>query len=110
MSAARHHPHLDSALLTARCRQDTLALARAWRVLCGPAESRPDHMLDVRNEDVRKVFMKTVQHRLRVLDGPRQEVLASLTFPASGETGKDAEWENGRRGVREILKEIIEIV
>ncbi|VDB95904.1 unnamed protein product [Peniophora sp. CBMAI 1063] len=35
LSAARHHPELDAALLGARTRQDAEALARAFRVLCG---------------------------------------------------------------------------
>lgn len=110
LSATRHHPHLDSVLLTVRCRQDIMVLARAWRVLFGPVESRLDHMLDVTDEDMRRVFIKSVQHRLRVLDGPRHEILASLTYAASGEPGKGAEWDTGRRGVKDIVREIIESV
>lgn len=67
-------------------------------------------MLDVTDGDVRNVFIRAVQHRVRVLDGPQAEILASATFTASGKAGKDAEWETGRREVREILKEIVEVV
>lgn len=108
ISVTRHHPQLDSALLTVRCRQDTIALARAWRGLFGPIQNRLDHMMDVTDEDVRKVFMRTVQHRVRVLEGPRHETVASLIFTASGLPAYEAEWEGGRRRVGEILKEIIE--
>ncbi|THH07756.1 hypothetical protein EW145_g3170 [Phellinidium pouzarii] len=112
-SAARHHPHLDGTLLTARCRADTVHLLRVWRVLFGHAPDGQDHAhlsLDVTDEDVRKVFVRSVQHRLRVLDGPRQEILASLIFTASGNSVEDAEWKIRRRPVKVILREIVEIV
>jgi len=75
-----------------------------------PATSHRKVIFDVRIEDVQTMFQRAVQHRLRVLDGPRQEILSSLIFGAVDNTGDDAEWETGRRTVRDILKEIVDIV
>ncbi|KAI5123980.1 hypothetical protein M0805_006392 [Coniferiporia weirii] len=113
LSAARHHPHLDGTLLTARCRAEAMHILRAWRVLFGPAQSSRSRVplsLSVADEDVRRVFVRTVQHRLRVLDGPQQEILASLYFTAPGKSVQDAEWAAGRRSVKDILKEIVDLV
>ncbi|KAH8119364.1 hypothetical protein DFH11DRAFT_1781874 [Phellopilus nigrolimitatus] len=113
ISAARHHPHLDGMLLTVRCRAETVQLLRAWRVLFGAAPDGEGHLfltLDVTEEDVWKVFVRAVQHRLRVLDGPRHEILSSLIFRAAGDAIENTEWESGRRTVKDILREIIDTV
>ena len=64
--------------------------------------------MDISDEEIRRNFVPAVQHRLRVLDGPRQEILSSLIFGAASNIGDVAEWETGRRTVRDILKEIID--
>lgn len=111
-TATRHHPHLDGILLTVRCRNDAEQLIRASRVLCGPIPNafQGEPIFDVSLEDVQDIFVRVVQHRIRVLDGPRQEILSSLLFGAATNTGEDAEWETGRRTVQEILKEIVDTV
>lgn len=111
-SATRHHPHFDGILLTVRCRNDTEQLIRAFRLHFGPtpATSHGKMLFEARIEDVQVIFQRAVQHRLRVLNGPRQEILSSLIFGAVDNTGDDAEWETGRRTVREILKEIVDVV
>lgn len=48
-----------------------LAMARAWPVVW-----------DVSEEDVARVFPRAVSHRLRVRDGPDDEVLGSVMWPA----------------------------
>lgn len=106
-----------------------MSLLYAWRVLFGtkptengtngPAEddthdegrkNDPEYIFDVTDEDVRRVFVRVVSHRLRVLDGPAEEILASLLFNATTVTGEDAQWTSGRRTVAEILKEIVDSV
>ncbi|EJD03011.1 uncharacterized protein FOMMEDRAFT_134158 [Fomitiporia mediterranea MF3/22] len=112
LSAVRHHSHLDGMLVTARCRAETLDLLRAWRALFGaPPEDRGPESpsVDVTDEDVRKAFVKVMQHRVSVLEGPRHEILASLIFNPVGDPGEE-EWEFGRRTVKEVLKEILETV
>ena len=64
--------------------------------------------MDISDEEVRSSFILAVQHRLRVLDGPRQEILSSLVFGAASSIGDGAEWKTGRRTVKDILKEIID--
>lgn len=66
--------------------------------------------LDIRPEDVRRVFPLAVAHRLRVRSGPGDEVLASMEFGAAGAQGEGAMWPGGRRTVREILKEILDTI
>ncbi|EIW62645.1 uncharacterized protein TRAVEDRAFT_68983 [Trametes versicolor FP-101664 SS1] len=48
-----------------------LAMARAW-----------PEVWDVSEEDVARVFPRAVSHRLRVRDGPDDEVLGSVMWPA----------------------------
>lgn len=113
LSAVRHHPQLDGMLITARCHAETVHLLRAWRALFGPpadGTGRAPLSLDVTNEDVRKVFIRAVQHRVGVLEGPRQEIMASLIFTAVGDSDENEEWESGRRTVKEVLKEILDVV
>lgn len=111
-SATRHHPHFDGILLTVRCRNDAEQLIRAFRLLFGPTPATPHGrmLFEARIEDVQAIFQRAVQHRLRVLDGPRQEILSSLIFGAVDNNGENAEWETGRRTVREILKEVVDDV
>ena len=112
LSTARNHPHLDGMLITARCRSETLRLLRAWRALFGPPPEHNAHALptlDVTDEDVRKVFILALSHRVNVLKGPRDETLAGLVFSAVDDHGEE-EWETGRRTIKEIMKEIVDIV
>lgn len=120
-SAALHHPHLDGMYLTVRCRSDAMQILCAWDTIFhsttlvneDPNFSIPgawftNENLDI--DDVRAVFNLTVRHRLRVLDGPRQEILSSLIFGAVNETFMGVEWTTGRRTISEILYEITENV
>ena len=123
ITATRHHPHLDGSQLTARAHADCLHILRTWRVLFG--EDSPGYNLsddedfasdasrfhfDVTCEDARVVFPKVVTHRLRVLDGPKDEILASVLFPVVESISLTPEWALGRRTVREVLKEIMDSV
>ncbi|TBU31715.1 hypothetical protein BD311DRAFT_776002 [Dichomitus squalens] len=70
---------------------------------------------DVSEEDVARIFPRVVSHRLRVRDGPDDEVLGSVMFPAvppgmgaaGSDVGKGAKlgWE--RKSVKEILVRIL---
>ena len=98
---------------------------RASRALCGkPPETIADIdseesekelsnekiVLNVTDEDVRRVFERAVLHRLRVLDGPQHEILASLCFTAVNTRPTKFEWAAGRRQIRDIVKEVVESV
>ncbi|KAL5507259.1 hypothetical protein ACEPAH_6715 [Sanghuangporus vaninii] len=112
LSTVRNHPHLDGMLITARCRSETLRLLRAWRALFGAPPEHNAHALptlDVTDEDVRRVFIIAVSHRISVLKGPREETLAGLVFSVVANHGEE-EWETGRRTIKEILREIVDIV
>ncbi|KAI0823616.1 hypothetical protein BC628DRAFT_1411399 [Trametes gibbosa] len=56
-----------------------LAMARAW-----------PEVWDVSEEDVARVFPRAVSHRLRVRDGPDDEVLGSVMWPAVPPEGNAA--------------------
>ncbi|KAI0675401.1 hypothetical protein C8Q78DRAFT_1012230 [Trametes maxima] len=56
-----------------------LAVARAW-----------PEVWDVSEEDVARVFPRAVSHRLRVRDGPDDEVLGSVMWPAVAPEGAAA--------------------
>ena len=66
--------------------------------------------LNVTEEDVRRGFSRAVQHRLRVVEGPRHEVLASLCFPSVNAKQDEPEWVTGRRQIRDIVREIVDSV
>ena len=85
------------------------ALEKAW-----------PEVWDVSEEDVARIFPRAVSHRLRARDGPDDEVLGSVMWPAvpldSGGIGVDAGSEAGgevarigweRKGVKEILVRIL---
>ncbi|KLO18401.1 hypothetical protein SCHPADRAFT_866786 [Schizopora paradoxa] len=111
LSAVRHHPHLEGSLLSARCHAQCVDLVRAHSVLFGTIhvgqEPSPDNATD---EDVRRVIMlSAVAHRLRVRDGPEEEVLASAVYPTVRDgNNSQARWKEGRRSVQEVLKDIVE--
>ena len=65
---------------------------------------------DRSDDDVRKVFVRTVTHRTRVLNGPRDEMTASTIFNATDLNKQQAQWPTGRRTVAEIIKEILDSV
>jgi len=96
-------PRPDEPLKQAQSETDSLDGERQTRARHGPT-------FDVNDDDVRRIFPRVVAHRLRVLDGPAQEITASLIFGAAGASGDDAKWATGRRTVREILKEILDTV
>ncbi|KAI0358549.1 hypothetical protein OH77DRAFT_1420949 [Trametes cingulata] len=88
------------------------AMARAW-----------PEVRDVSEEDVARIFPRAVSHRLRVRDGPHDEILGSVMWPAvslegaaaaaalgSAEESPEREgqrlgWE--RKSVKEILVRIL---
>ena len=64
----------------------------------------PDtHVLDVSEADVARITPRVLSHRLRVLDSPEDEPLATAVFGAVGK--KDFHWE--RRTVKDILIQIL---
>ena len=79
---------------------------------------------EVSDDDVRNVFHRVVAHRLRVRNGPSEEVKGSLLtglpeFIRESQRQRDVDgngektklvWTAGRRTVGEILREILEVV
>lgn len=97
LTAARHHPSLDAALLTARAVADYTDLVRASRVVLGREESvtvssaaSPSSMLSsarvlsASDADARRMVMSGLEHRLRVREGGGEYVMASLVSTAVG--------------------------
>ncbi|RPD57518.1 hypothetical protein L226DRAFT_551309 [Lentinus tigrinus ALCF2SS1-7] len=79
------------------------AIKRAW-----------PEVWDVSEEDVARIFPRVVSHRLRVRDGPDDEILGSVMWPAipvEGGAGKEVAngvklgWE--RKSVKEILVRVL---
>ena len=74
-------------------------------------------VISASDDDVRRTVMYAIPHRVRVLDGPQEEVLASLVYPACptkminvGADGTKPQWKTGRRTVNDILKEVVDAV
>jgi len=128
-SAARHHPQLDGTLLSSLARRDADALIAAARVLGlggevivplveDSVESETSdgewpwlgsevRVLDVSEADVARIVPRVVSHRLRVRDGPEDEVLWNAVFGAVGwwKGGEEPEPESER--VRSTVKDIL---
>ncbi|TFK53538.1 hypothetical protein OE88DRAFT_1733444 [Heliocybe sulcata] len=75
-------------------------------------QGHADHeVMDVSEADVAKVVPRVVSHRVRVRDGPQDEILGNVMFcavgpsPAFKPTEQDIEWE--RRTVKEIIVEVL---
>ena len=71
---------------------------------------------DVSEEDVARIFPRVVSHRLRVRDGPDDEILGSVMWPAvpvEGGAGAGAEVADGvklgweRKSVKEVLVRVL---
>jgi hypothetical protein len=125
-SATRHHPELDGTLLTAQARKDLDSLAQAERIvtcdLTGMellshlaalrAQSRGErgrtnrrYILDLTKADIGRIAPRIMSHRLRVRDGPADEILGSVAFGAVlGDKG-EVKWE--RRTIKDILIKIL---
>ena len=85
----------------------------------GPEVNLPDPpplIWDVSEVDIARIFPRVVSHRLKVRDGPDDEILGSLMFPAAqrsstqsrGATiGVDRPERWSRRSVKEILVEVL---
>jgi hypothetical protein len=134
-SAARNHPQLDGVLLGYRAKTDANSLIAAGRVLglgaevtvplvdeaeegqqsdagssgFGPQENDSEvHVLDVSAADVARIVPRVISHRVRVRDGPEDEVLGSAVFSAVEELepgGRQEIWE--RSTVKDILVQIL---
>jgi len=131
-SAARHHPELDGTLLGVRARTDANSLIAAARVLgigreitvplvddaqesepseagsygwFGPADDSDACVLDVSEADVARIVPRVVSHRVRVRDGPEDEVLGSAVFGAVGKWELEEKWE--RSTVKDIVVQIL---
>jgi hypothetical protein len=60
-------------------------------------------VLDISEADVARIIPRVLSHRLRVLDGPEDEALASAMFSVVGK--KARQWE--RSTVKDILVQIL---
>jgi hypothetical protein len=74
------------------------------------SSARHEEVLDVSEADIGRIVPRVISHRLRVRDGPEDEILASVVysavkFPQGGETNGD---EGERRGwERSTVKDIM---
>lgn len=66
----------------------------------------PVPLLDVSEADVARIAPRVISHRVRVRDGPEDEILSSVLFgAASDDKGKDT--DGTRWGARDTIKDIL---
>ena len=72
----------------------------------GGGEDRAGHeVMDVSEEDVATILPRVISHRVRVRDGPEDELLGSLVFCAAGPAPGKGQWE--RKTVKDIMVKIL---
>jgi len=70
------------------------------------AASSSSQVWDVSEVDIARIFPRVVSHRLKVRDGPDDEVLGSVMFPAAlGQEETDMSYS--RRSVKDILVNVL---
>ncbi|CAE6416320.1 unnamed protein product [Rhizoctonia solani] len=112
VSAARNHHQLDGSFLTLRAQRDFETLLKASTVV--------SRMLDTSAQygptaiDAAKLFIRVVTHRLRVRNGPHDEVLGPLLWDDEDERGARPlpslgleHLEHSRRSICDIIVEDI---
>jgi hypothetical protein len=103
ISAARHHPELDGTILTVRCVKDAEKLVRAAGFVF-----REDEDMTITEAHVRRVVPPILAHRLRVRDGPRDQIMGILWEGAGVRNwGRSEESQHVRRTIKTILGEIL---
>jgi hypothetical protein len=105
IAATRHHPSLDGTLLSARCVHDLADCVKSTAVISSQ-EIDEDVELFATESDVVRVFRNVVAHRLRVRDGPGDEILGSLVRSAVFRHDETEE-ARGRATVQAVLQEIL---
>ncbi|KAJ6594208.1 hypothetical protein B0H19DRAFT_53860 [Mycena capillaripes] len=72
-------------------------------------KAREPEVLEVSEADIARIVPRVMTHRLRVRDGPQDELLASARFPAvtDGEHEDIGYSKNGRITIKEILVRIL---
>ncbi|CUA66658.1 hypothetical protein RSOLAG22IIIB_00099 [Rhizoctonia solani] len=118
VSAARHHHQLDGTFLTLRTQRDFESLLKASAVVAHmlPAQRPYDTSTDYGPTavDAAKLFMRVVTHRLRVRNGPHDEILAPLLWDEEDKQGTRSlpslgleQLEHSRRSICDIIIEDI---
>jgi len=90
---------VDGASTSAQGQHDTHApTARVWE----------PEVLEVSETDIARIAPRVMTHRLRVRDGPQDEVLGSAMFPAvPGDDHEDAPEGIARTTIKDILVQIL---
>ncbi|CAE6460812.1 unnamed protein product [Rhizoctonia solani] len=118
VSATRHHHQLDGSFLTLRTQRDFETLLKASAVVARmlPAQRPYDTSTEYGPTavDAAKLFMRVVTHRLRVRNGPHDEVLAPLLWDEEDKRGTRSlpslgleHIEHSRRSICDIIIEDI---
>ncbi|CAE6438786.1 unnamed protein product [Rhizoctonia solani] len=118
ISAARLHHQLDGTFLTLRAQRDFETLLKASAIVTRmlPAQQPYDTSTDYGPTavDAAKLFMRVVTHRLRVRNGPHDEVLAPLLWDEEDKRGMRSlpslgleQLEYSRRSICDIIIEDI---
>jgi hypothetical protein len=63
---------------------------------------------EVSDAEMRAAFPAVVRHRVRMRDGPEDEILGSLVFPATKREARPPGTVDDRRTVEEVLQDILE--
>jgi hypothetical protein len=114
MSAARHHHQLDGTFLTLRAQRDFEILLKASSVvarifpLLQPYEAGTEPSPSA--VDAAKLFLRIVTHRLRVRNGPQDEVLAPLLWEAEKDKGIRSVPSLGLEHIEHTRRSICDIV
>jgi hypothetical protein len=70
-------------------------------------KAREPEVLDVSEADIARIVPRVMTHRLRVRDGPEDELLASARFPAVSDDDENDGAHSGRITIKEILVRIL---
>jgi hypothetical protein len=70
-------------------------------------KAREPEVLDVSEADIARIVPRVMTHRLRVRDGPEDELLASARFPAVSDDDENDGVHSGRITIKEILVRIL---
>lgn len=69
--------------------------------------ARHEEVLDVSEADIARIVPRVISHRLRVRDGPEDEILASVVYSAVRSHGSEDQEEEGQAWERSTVKDII---
>ncbi|KAJ7680617.1 hypothetical protein DFH06DRAFT_1163700 [Mycena polygramma] len=108
--AGNGHAHRYQAIEVVVEEVDGQSTHEPGATLSEKMKAREPEVLEVSEADIARIVPRVMTHRLRVRDGPEDEVLASAMFPAvaAGDYQEDSSYsKNSRITIKEILIRIL---